>query len=321
MNGMKIILATLIALCASQVQAQSKFDSSRAVPHVVIIFDDSGSMDERLSTNRSVTKLETAKEALITVLRDVPDGAKVGLYLLNGQYDPNSQSTEQWWIPLGPLNKTKATARIRELKTNGGTPLGSAIKAGCDRLLEVKKEDFYGTYRLLIVTDGETTGYGEEDKVNRYIPDIMARGFITTDVIGVDMASSHTLSTKVNNYRDASDQKQLEAGIKAVFAESSPNDKNSAEDYELTAALPADMVPKVIAAMNESGDYPVGEKPPVALDDEGHVQFDENGNPLRQEEEGGGGGGFFLILLVGAGIVVGLIFFFKVIASDGRRRY
>lgn len=315
---MKFILTALIALCCvTQAEAQTKIDTSRAVPHVVIVFDDSGSMDERLSTNRSVTKLETAKAALTTVLQDVPDGSKVGLYLLNGQYDPSANETVQWWIPLSPLNKQKAAQRIAELKTNGGTPLGSAIKVGCDELLRIKKEDFYGTYRLLIVTDGETTGYGEVDKVNEYVPDIMARGFVTVDVIGVDMASSHTLSTKVNNYRDASDQKQLEAGIKAVFAESNLNDKNSAEDYELTAAFPAEMVPEVISAMGESGNHPVGEQPPVALDENGHVKFDENGDPLRQDKEGGGGVGFIL-MLVGFILVFGLIVLFKVILNGSR---
>ena len=306
MNRMKITLA-FVAVCAVAAQVQAQIaDKSRAVPHVVIVFDDSGSMDERLSTNRSSTKLEAAKTALITVLQDVPEGAKVGLYLLNGQYDKRTNRTEQWWINLGPLNKATATQRIKDLQTNGGTPLGSAIKQGCDGLLAIKKADFYGTYRLLIVTDGETTGYGEPELVDRYIPDIMSRGFITVDVIGVDMASSHTLSTKVHNYRDASDHNALVAGIKAVFAESSPDDKNSAEDYELTAALPEGMAVKVIKAMSESGGHAVGDQPPPVLDENGQVQLDENGNVVQQETGGGIGFGTILLILIGAIVVIGV---------------
>ena len=76
------------------------------------------------------------------------------------------------------------------------------MKQGADALLDARKKQFgYGTYRLLVVTDGETDDAG---LVDGYTPDIISRG-ITIDAIGVEMQSQHTLATMVHSYRSADD--------------------------------------------------------------------------------------------------------------------
>lgn len=241
--------------------------AGEAVHHVVIVLDDSGSMGDALTSDPDTTKLKIAKNALALALKDIPEGSKIGLCLLNGQYDPDQRRTIRWWIPFGRVNKFQADQRIRSLKTNGGTPLGSAIKEGCNQLLEAKKTDLYGTYRLLIITDGEATGEEEVEKVNNYIPDIMSRGFITIDVIGLDMAQDHTLSQKVHNYINATDEMSLVSGIKSAFfdtfdsSEVNFSDPKFSKEYELIKALPDELAFGAIESLNDSGNYPVGQKP------------------------------------------------------------
>ena len=66
-----------------------------------------------------------------------------------------------------------------------------------------------------------------------------ARG-ITIDVIGVEMASRHTLATRVHSYRNANNPESLRQAISEVFAEVASSDGGTAgEDaFELIADLP-----------------------------------------------------------------------------------
>lgn len=310
MNYMKFILmlGLLLGVQAAQAQQVGQLEASRAIPHVIVVFDDSGSMDSAFSANRSISKLEGAKQALIAVLANVDPKAEVGVLLLNGQYDPQQKQNVRWWIPLGKINHATAVKRIEELKTNGGTPLGAAMKDGADALIEAKAKDHFGSYRLLVVTDGEAT---DAHYVESYTPDIMKRGFITVDVIGVDMQANHTLATRVHSYRNAADKASLEKAIKSVFAESSRSDPNSAEDYALTALLPEDVAKSALKSLNETGTYPVGQAPQVSIDTEGNVQV----TPAVANDSGIG---WFWIV---GGVVVAAIFLGIVIKAIGNSSY
>ena len=87
------------------------------------------------------------------------------------------------------------------------------MKRGADALLKAREKQFgYGTYRLLIVTDGEA---GDPRLVESFTPDIISRG-ITIDVIGVEMPSRHTLATRVHSYRNANDPESLRQAISSA---------------------------------------------------------------------------------------------------------
>jgi hypothetical protein len=142
----------------------------------------------------------------------------------------------------------------------GGTPLGAYLKKGADRLLEERAKQFgYGTFRLLVVTDGEA-----EDKqaVDRYTPEIIARG-VTVDVIGVAMDQRHTLATRVHSYRTANDPASLKRAVAEVFGEigGSGNDVAGAEAFAELAPIPAPVAAAMIQSLSSSGNQPIGEKP------------------------------------------------------------
>ncbi len=150
---------------------------SAADQYVVVVLDDSGSMNQRMKGMRQ-GKMEIAKAALLSVLAGVPEDAEVGVLALNSIAD-----RRHWIVPLGPVDRSSLDRSISSIGANGGTPLGAAMKEAADALLAKRDKQVYGTYRLLIVTDGEA---GDQELVDAYLPAIKARGLIT-DVIGVDM--------------------------------------------------------------------------------------------------------------------------------------
>lgn len=213
---------------------------------VVIVFDDSGSMDERMRST-GVRRIDAAKQALSNVLEQLPEDTQVGVLALNSTVDGSA-----WIVPLGEIDASWR-ANVASLEAVGGTPLGEYLKAGADALLEARAKQIYGEYRLLVVTDGEAN---DSDLVDTFLPQILARG-LTIDAIGVDMESDHSLATKVNSYRRADDDSSLEEAISQVFAETSVDDQDVSDDFEMLEGLPDGFAEQAIAALTEVNNEPL----------------------------------------------------------------
>lgn len=200
---------------------------SVAADHVVIILDDSGSMNQTMPRT-GIRKMDGAKKALASVIQQIPDSTRAGILLLNGA------RPSHWLVPLGPLNKQQATTQVNKIYANGGTPLGEAMRIAADELLRARSKSVYGTYRLIVVTDGEAT---DRQLLEQYLPDILSRGLIV-DAIGVNMPSNHSLATRVHSYRSADDEVALSNAIVEILAENNDRDNRSSEaDFEMLNAL------------------------------------------------------------------------------------
>jgi len=235
------VLAGLWAAPLGQAQVQ-------VTDNVVVVVDASGSMGAPMGGS---TRMSVAKNALKQVLDQIPDTTHVGILVF-----PRGD----WVYPLGPRKESMLAGAIDSIQSGGGTPLGDYMKRGADALLEARKKQFgYGTYRLLVVTDGEA---GDARQVEAYTPDIISRG-ITIDCIGVEMASRHTLATKVHSYRNANDPESLKQAISEVFAEVVSGDAGQAgEDaFELIAELPEATASAMLKSLSTSGNQPIGEGP------------------------------------------------------------
>ena len=200
-------------------------------------------------------KMTAAKAALKRVLKSVPENTHIGLLVFS------AKGVETDWIyPLGPRDDAKLTQAIDRPQPGGGTPLGAYLKKGTDRLLQERAKQFgYGTFRLLVVTDGEA---GDQDLVERYTPEVIARG-IKVDVIGVAMNQRHTLATRVHSYRSANDPASLQRAVAEVFGEigGSGNDVSSAEAFAELRPIPVGVAQAMIQALSSSGNQPIGEQP------------------------------------------------------------
>lgn len=219
--------------------------------YVVVVIDDSGSMDEAMSTKSGrIRRINAAKNALRTVLSNLSADTKVGLLALNRQGEDGN-----WLYPLAIAERERLLAVVNDLDVNGGTPLGRAMKAATDALLAAREKDPFGTFRLLVVTDGEAT---DAVILESYLPDIVRRG-ITIDVIGVDMQNDHSLATKVHQYRRADDAEALNQAVAAVFAESNAaSDQGGESDFDWIAGLPDEFAAEALAAISQIDNSPVG---------------------------------------------------------------
>jgi hypothetical protein len=220
---------------------------------VVILLDASGSM--KSSFQGAVSRMTAAKSALKAVLQKVPQSTHVGLLVFSA-----NNLTNDWAYPLGPRDDARLFAAIDSIDPGHDTPLGRYIKKAADRLLEERAKEFgYGTYRLLVVTDGEAQ---DQNLVDRYTPEVIARG-ITVDVIGVAMRQSHTLATKVHSYRSANDPAALNQALSEIFAEvrSTGRDAAESEAFALIAPLPDKIASAMIRAVANTPNQPIGQRP------------------------------------------------------------
>lgn len=239
-----------LALGTSQGQEPILADQSFH-DHVVIVLDASGSM-RQMMRGTEVMKMNAAKEALKAVIDQVSPDTHIGLLVFSA-----TNVADHWVYPLGPRDEAALIKAIDLPQPRRGTPLGEYIKIGADRLLEARQAQYgYGTYRLLVVTDGEAT---DPRLVDQYAPEVLSRG-ITMDVIGVDMDQDHTLATMAHSYRKANDPESLKQAVQEVFAELSSEsaDFSMDEAFELIDPIPAEAAAAALQALATSGNEPIG---------------------------------------------------------------
>ena len=231
----------LVAIALAFVNPSSASDS------VVIVLDDSGSMNEKMSGG--IKRIDAAKNAIKIVLQQFPPDTKVGLLLLNGD-----RAKQHWAIALEPLSVAQATRRVDSVVADGATPLGDRIREAADALLKSREQQIYGTYRLLIVTDGEAN---DAKLLAQYLPDVLSRGLVV-DAIGVDMKQHHSLATKVHSYRRADDATALSKAVQEVFAEKTDSGQSDTkEDYSLLQALDDETAKESLLALSKPNNSPV----------------------------------------------------------------
>ena len=230
--------------------------------NVVIVLDASGSMNEEMKDARggSIRKMDAAKAALLAVLKKLPPTTRIGLLVFSAS---NVPANEAWVYPLGPRDDARLTEAISRPQPGNGTPLGTYIKIGADRLLqEREKQHNCGSYRLLVVTDGEAN---EEpaDLVDKFTRDVRAH-IIRLDVIGVAMAERHTLATKANSYRSADNPEALLRAVKEVLAESLSNGDGTdpgEKAYQELAGIPDEVAAAMLQSVSKMPNHPIGESP------------------------------------------------------------
>lgn len=226
-------------------------DDALYVDNVVIVLDGSGSMEQKMRS-AGVPKMKAAKAALHAVLGQLPETTHVGLLVFSAGI------AQPWAHPLGPRSTADMKRSIDSVSAGGSTPLGAYMKIGADRLLEKRARQFgYGSYRLLIVTDGEAS---DRKLVEQHTPEIVGRG-ITVDVIGVDMQKSHTLATKVHSYRRADNPQTLQTAIAEVFAEVSTEDTGAGaggDAFEAISPLSHEMAAAILSVLGKHVNEPIG---------------------------------------------------------------
>lgn len=267
---------------------------------LVIVIDGSGSMDGAMNNGHGgeVKKMVAAKDALKNVIDQIPSTTHVGVLLFNGSLD--------WLTQIGPLNKEGLKAAIEKIEPGGGTPLGQSIKMSADALLDARgAQHNYGTYQLLVVTDGEA---GDSDLMEAYAPEIVKRG-IQLDVIGVNMPGKHTLATMAHRYWGANDTVSLNSALKTAVQAETQGGAAAEADYELLKGLPDDVAKNWLASVTnmDLANWHIGEQkpePPAAAGTaQANAAQENQPTPAKQEDKGG----IPMILIVIGGIVLAFV--------------
>lgn len=282
--------------------------------NVVILLDASGSMEYTMSGS-SESRMVVAKRALASVVDRIDPNANVGLLVFSDIPDANG-----WLYDLAPLDRERLLAAIDRCQASGGTPLGEYLKIAADRLLEARQaQRGYGTYRLLVVTDGEAN---DAATLQRFLPEVLARG-VTIDCIGVDMLDDHALARQVRSYRRANDPAALEEAVAQSLGEvgaANASDDTSDEQYELASALTEETAAAVLENLTTPVNVPIGEDPGfLAAEGTG-----ADGAPSTYYGQQDGGGGFGSVLgglcTCVAVIMVLLVVAVVAVAKAGSRR-
>jgi len=286
-----------LALVAVWLLSASLASAAEFTDNLVILLDSSGSMEGK--------KIRDAREAVKTAIDSIPDATNVGLLVF-------PEDKTRWTYPLGPLRKPAFKNAVSRVKAGGGTPLGAYMKVAADALLASRqKQHGYGTYRLLVITDGQAQ---DTNLVNRYTPDILSRG-IRVDCIGVEMDSDHILATKVHSYSNVKDSAVLKGAISDVLAEvgdGGSDDYGGEDPYDLLASVPLELASAAINALASSGNHPIGESPQSqAAHAANQTNSSSQTSANTSQQPGttvppgtGDGSGFLMILLIIIAVVI-----------------
>ncbi|PCK08702.1 MAG: hypothetical protein COA42_07680 [Alteromonadaceae bacterium] len=186
-----------------------------------LIFDGSGSMaDTRCGGGDS--RINVAKRAVNEFIRTVPEDSNMGLAAFDnsGQFERSK---------LKEFDKNELTRIIGRLKSGGGTPLGDAISQAYQQLtLQGQKQQGYGEYNLIVITDGAAN---DTKKMNDAVRLIVNNSPINIHTIGFCLGSDHALNQpSIVNYKSANNAAELVSGLKSVLAEAGDFSADTFED-------------------------------------------------------------------------------------------
>src|SRR5699024_4854429 len=149
---------------------------------LLLVLDASGSMAEDAGGGQ--TRIQAAKDALRTVVDELPDDAEVGLRVYGSEVysrdDPGACTDTKNVVPVSPLDREKLTSAIKDYKPHGETPIGNALKGAAKDL------GTEGKRTIVLLSDGEPTCPPDPCKVAKKI---RKQGIETRiNVVGLDVS-------------------------------------------------------------------------------------------------------------------------------------
>jgi len=198
---------------ANVTQADNLFTSN-----LVIVLDMSGSMGEYACKGNG-TKYDVSLAAIRQFLTDVPDDMSLGLVVFE-----NNRSSVR--VPLGPNQHVAIDQHLRQVRPDGGTPLGQAVGVAYDQLLIAAESQLgFGQYRMLIVTDGAAS---DEGKLAQNVAWLTSSTPVEVFTAGFCIGEGHTLNQPDRTvFREAGNVTELVMAMKEVLAESTSLDVDS----------------------------------------------------------------------------------------------
>jgi len=257
---MRHVLIVITAVLSLTTQAIAQTGTTRQVENYIVVLDGSGSMGRIITSDPTKTKWDVAIEALLEVTGQLPENTNLGLLV----FGANARG-DGWVYDFSKLDHAKLADAVSRLSPDGGTPLGTYLKRGADRLMEIRQEQHNDgkSYTLLVLTDGEADRGNEHQLVKKYTPEIVERGIIC-NVIGLDMDEDASLKTAATNYRLARNAGDLSKAISAsLTAEISSGSPEDAQFYfDTISPLSDEAATAFIQRLSNPPNHPIGTETP-----------------------------------------------------------
>lgn len=175
----------------------------------MLVFDGSASMTSRTCAALGRDRMETARAAVRTWLQTVPADANVGLFA----FDEAGPSLR---VPLSRDNGADLLAAVEAVRPGGHTPLGRSLTEAAHALVrQARRQVGYGTYNLVVITDGTAT---DGNLINQAMGRILQTP-IVVHTIGFCIGSRHVLNIPEHTrYISAMDDSALQRGLELVLA-------------------------------------------------------------------------------------------------------
>lgn len=285
--------------------------TAMADDYIVIVLDTSGSMGSYM-TGSTEQKIKVAQDSLITVLSKVPSTTKVGIITFSG-----------WIHPIGPIDSNQITEVIRKTRPGGGTPLWEYARDAATELLKARDTNRnIGSYKLLLVSDGEANGDGTlaPGQSNDVLHDVIRRG-VTVDAIGIMMGEQFSIAQLINGkYMSGDDPASLEQALSKAVAEVGFKDQGQmADTFSEVAELPSPFVLSVLKGLTTFENQAIGEVAQVVTTPDGNVVVQNTAPTVTQvaptppESSGLSGWTIFWIII---GIIVAAVVIGAIISSN-----
>ena len=179
------------------------------------VVDASGSMGSSACGTGGQPRMETAKKGVIAFASRCPRrqaAASGGFRATQARHRRVAQAREREPRRVRPSGVDR--------RPGGSTPLRSSIQLTTKVLTaQAQRQRGYGTYRLVVVTDGEAD-QGEDPAA--FTKQLVSTTAITVHVIGFCVDGRRSLDLKgYTQYASAANPAALEKGLQAILAESS----------------------------------------------------------------------------------------------------
>ena len=180
------------------------------------VLDGSGSMDSRPSdcnVQEQRLKIDIAKEAIEAFINKLPNDVNIGLVAFD-----NSGISERF--PLTSGDKEGFLKAMNAVAANSSTPLRSSIQVAYDKIKQQGlKQSGYGEYNLIVLTDGEYSGWDENPE--SLVKEISIDSPVNTFAIGFCVSQEHSLNLPNDVYFfTANDSQSILESLDKVVAES-----------------------------------------------------------------------------------------------------
>lgn len=202
-----------------------RLDAEPTRDNVMLVLDMSASMDGDECSGNFESKAEAARTAFKAWIDTVPEETNIGLAI----FGPDETRIA---VPLGRsgAHREELFQAVDETRPNGSTPLSDAVALARGELeRQALYQQGYGTYRLVVITDGEhTEGYDPRAEVKMILAN--RNNPIEIHTIGFCIDDSALNLEGYTYYQSASNPDELRGGLENVLAEVEQFDPTDFED-------------------------------------------------------------------------------------------